>query len=188
MERLTKRDLEGKYWCIKGLPMFEAPRVCAEIMQKAVDRLAAYEDTGLEPEAVEAMKNAMMGKAIAEIKEFDDVPIDRIRELVQTERDGRLAKQKTIPGTGVWVVNRDEYGEACDVSGYMFLAEVSGFVILTDYISDLESLGDTMAYHAAETSENYDTNLAVFPADDCYLTREEAEAALEAERSNGDGT
>lgn len=152
---------------------------------EAIKRLTAYEDTGLESEAVEAMKNALMGKAIAEIKEFDDVPIDRIRELVQTEREGRLAEQKTIPGTEVWVVNRDEYGEACDVSGYMFLAEVSGFVILTDYINDMESLGDAMAYHAEETSENYDTNLAVFPADDCYLTREEAKAALEKEEHDG---
>ena len=56
-----------------------------------VDRLAAYEETGLEPEAVEHLKLASMGKAIAEIKEFEGVPIDRLRELAQAEKEGRLA-------------------------------------------------------------------------------------------------
>ena len=42
---------------------------------KVVDRLAAYEDTGMEPEAVEYLKLASMGKAIAELKEFNGVPI-----------------------------------------------------------------------------------------------------------------
>ena len=55
-----------------------------------VDRLAAYEETGLEPEAVEHLKLASMGKAIAEIKEFEGVPIDRLRELAQAEKEGRL--------------------------------------------------------------------------------------------------
>jgi len=51
-------------------------------LDKAIDRLAAYEDTGLEPEAVEAMKTA--------IKEFDGISIDHLLELVQAEKDGRL--------------------------------------------------------------------------------------------------
>ena len=51
-----------------------------------VNRLAAYEETGLEPEAVEHLKLASMGKAIAEIKEFEGVPIDRLRELAQAYR------------------------------------------------------------------------------------------------------
>lgn len=55
-----------------------------------VDRLAAYEETGLEPEAVEHLKLASMGKAIAEIKEFEGVPVDRLRELAQAEKEGRL--------------------------------------------------------------------------------------------------
>lgn len=55
-----------------------------------VDRLAAYEETGLKPEAVEHLKLASMGKAIAEIKEFEGVPIDRLRKLAQAEKTGQL--------------------------------------------------------------------------------------------------
>ena len=74
-----------------------------------VDRLAAYEETGLEPEAVEHLKLASMGKAIAEIKEFDGVPIDRLRELAQADRDGKLPKY-TI-GDTVY----DRFGDAWEV-------------------------------------------------------------------------
>lgn len=62
----------------------------AEYSGKETERLAAYEETGLKPEAVEHLKLASMGKAIAEIKEFEGVPIDRLRELAQAEKEGRL--------------------------------------------------------------------------------------------------
>ena len=54
------------------------------------ERLAAYEDTGLYPESVEALKLPMMGKAISEITEFDGLPIDRLRELAEADKDGRM--------------------------------------------------------------------------------------------------
>lgn len=60
------------------------------IMCKMLLRLAAYEDTGLEPESVEALKLSMMGKAISEITEFEGLPIDRLRELAEADKDGRV--------------------------------------------------------------------------------------------------
>lgn len=53
-------------------------------------RLKAYEDTGVEPESAEALKLSMMGKAISEITEFDGLPIDRLRELAEADKDGRV--------------------------------------------------------------------------------------------------
>ena len=49
-------------------------------------RLKAYEDTGMYPESVEALKLSMMGKAISEVTEFDGLPIDRLRELAEADR------------------------------------------------------------------------------------------------------
>lgn len=57
---------------------------------KLIERLAAYEDTGIEPESVEALKLSMMGKAISEITEFDGLSIDRLRELAEADKDGRV--------------------------------------------------------------------------------------------------
>ena len=53
-------------------------------------RLKAYEDTGMYPESVEALKLSMMGKAISEITEFDGLPIDCLRELAEADKDGRV--------------------------------------------------------------------------------------------------
>ena len=86
------------------------------------------------------------------------------------------------PGEEVWVVERDECGNACEFTGYVLLAEVAGAVILTPYINDIEDLDGLLEYHIEQTAENYDTDLAVFPASDCYGTKEEAKNALEAEK------
>lgn len=53
-------------------------------------RLKDYEDTGMYPESVEALKLSMMGKAISEITEFNGLPIDRLRELTEADKDGRV--------------------------------------------------------------------------------------------------
>ena len=79
MKRLTYFD--GGKWRLKIGD--------TEYSGETVDRLAAYEDTGLEPEAVEHLKLASMGKAIAEITEFECIPIDRLRELAQADKEGR---------------------------------------------------------------------------------------------------
>ena len=88
---------------------------------------------------------------------------------------------KLDTGAEVWAVERDESGVACEVSGYMFLAEVAGFVIASSYINGTKHIEGILAYHAQETVENYDTDLAVFPAKDCWPTREAAHAALNSE-------
>ena len=51
MERLTGRK-EGGNAYIVGCPSFEIPKIIGLIIQNVVDRLAAYEDTGLEPENI----------------------------------------------------------------------------------------------------------------------------------------
>lgn len=99
MERLTNRDTDGQAimdcekckadWTSKhGKPMVDCTALYCRNRLK--NRLAAYEDTGLEPESVEALKLSMIGKAISEITEFDGLPIDRLRELAEADKDGRV--------------------------------------------------------------------------------------------------
>lgn len=66
--------------------LYQAAWVCAELRE----HLKQFEDTGLYPESVEALKLSMMGKAISEITEFDGLPIDRLRELAEADKDGRV--------------------------------------------------------------------------------------------------
>lgn len=91
MERLTRRSATGHAYYPR---CFEAPcdgdgckiRDCL-FDNTICERLAAYEDTGLEPEEVSAL-----------IKDWSDLRtiigecggIDRLRELAEADRDGRL--------------------------------------------------------------------------------------------------
>ena len=67
-------------------------------------RLAAYEDTGLEPREVSAI-----------VKEWSDLctvigecgGIDRLRELAEADKDGRLVVLPCKVGDTLWVTGRD---------------------------------------------------------------------------------
>lgn len=87
---MTRLTFEGNFCNIaqcRGLP---CPYNSSCSQRKAWERLKAYEDTGLEPESVEALKLSVMGKAISEITEFDGLPIDRLRDLAEADKDGRV--------------------------------------------------------------------------------------------------
>ena len=68
--------------------------------------LLAHKDTGLEPESVEALKLSMMGKAIAEIKEFNGLPVDRLRELAEADRAGRLVVLPCKVGDTIYHISK----------------------------------------------------------------------------------
>ena len=80
MERLTERDAN----CADPKEIYGV-RVKNHDYISAANRLAAYEDTGLTPEQCE---NA---KTIIESAFSDDTSkVERIRELLKADRDGRL--------------------------------------------------------------------------------------------------
>lgn len=74
MERLTSKAQSncGFIWRIKT----------PNSMQDAIDHLAAYEDTGMEPEEIQRMKEYM--------EPFTIQDIDRFNEIMRAEKDGRL--------------------------------------------------------------------------------------------------
>lgn len=52
--------------------------------------------------------------------------------------------------------------------------------ILSLFINDYD-FDETLEYHISETQERFDTDLKVYPEEDCFSTREEAERALKGE-------
>lgn len=88
------------------------------------------------------------------------------------------------PGAEVAVVERDEVGEAVEATKYMFLAVAKEFVICSSFIAcagGCKDIDGTLLYHAQETAEDYDTDLCVFPIEDCYETIKEAKEAFALE-------
>ena len=88
---------------------------------------------------------------------------------------------KFTPGMPVWVIARDEYGNADEISGYIFLAHVEGVVILSPHIEDYD-LGGILACHVQCTEEDYYTHLCVFPDEDCYVRKKDCEADFKREQ------
>jgi hypothetical protein len=152
MERMTKRENGHVYYprC------FEEP--CGGMgcltedcgfKVEICERLAAYEDTGLEPDEVNALQ-----------KDWSDLctvigecgGIDRLRELAEADKDGRIVVLPCKVGDTVY---RLQYIEQTPGRFVVGVAEIK-FALLW-----LEEFGETV-----------------------FLTREEAEAALEAMKND----
>ena len=134
-----------------------------EFKVEICERLAAYEDTGLEPESVETLKLSMMGKAISEITEFDGLPIDRIRDLARADKDGRLV---VLP---------------CKVGDTVYWAH--GAVITECKVHRIQKNRNGL-YICLKSKKSH----GAFRTDLCFgksifLTREEAEKTLEATKN-----
>lgn len=124
VNRLTKRDGKGRAYfdddgaLIRGAngtfhqkkdmtAQFIHQRFVA--LDKAIDLLAAYEDTGLTPEDMDTLRKREQGLAelLANISCGCAVTYTRLRELAQAEKDGRLAVAPCKEGDPVWWVDVD---------------------------------------------------------------------------------
>ncbi|WP_312281581.1 hypothetical protein [Oscillibacter sp.] len=98
MERLTTKSILGG-WTLK------VPR------QEGVDRLAAYEDTGLEPEEITSMRSLLQGGEYKPSPEWL-----RLCELAEADKDGRCVVLPCKVGDDVfsfrWSIKAQKY-EIC---------------------------------------------------------------------------
>ena len=97
MERLTYRlndqcDNPTDSIILKPYLRYEDP----ETRKKILNRLAAYEDTGLEPEEIERIVDAygrghtLRTESAERLEIVREIKTDRLRELAKAEKDGRL--------------------------------------------------------------------------------------------------
>lgn len=151
MERMTEYEAVGGH--AHAIPTVDTDR--------AVMRLAAYEDTGLSPESVEALKLSMMGKAISEIKEFNGLPIKRLCELAAADKDGRVVLLPCKVGDTVYQLRDKRHALGVGISP----RTVSVALVWTngDYALTHQGMDKCCKRDLGKT---------------WFLTREEAEAAL----------
>ena len=132
MERMTYRDKDG-------FPMMKKR---GGFKQEGVERLAAYEDTGLTPQACAEARGA--GQVLSSC----DISFGRLAELLTADSAGRLVVLPCKVGDTVYILRRTFDG-----------ADVVGETEL--WWTDIPQLGKTV-----------------------FLTREEAENALEATKDD----
>lgn len=97
MGRMTKKQqLAGLTVNYVGVDnCFDVWTVPKKFMGNAIDRLAAYEDTELEPEEIKSLQAeyAVNLKVLESYRNLGSV--DRLRELAQADREGRCVVLKT---------------------------------------------------------------------------------------------
>lgn len=171
MERLTKRDADGQAvmdcqkckadWTGKHCkPMDDCTALYCRNRLK--ERVAAYEDTGREPEEVIALVR-LFDYALEESKTLTEqlALLNRIRELAEADKDGRLVVPPCKVGDTLFRVFAGEILEH-KVRNMRYLAIQGRWDIdTTPFCSYVESsIGKTI-----------------------FLTREEAKKALEGKRN-----
>ena len=130
------------------------------------ERLAAYEDTGLEPEAVETVKLALCAKHMVDLETLNNTPISRLVELAEADKDGRVVVLPCKVGQRVFaLMDMDKHISECEIK-QIGMGNKIGFI-------DLEPIG--------ARGRKYGVSLNGF-GKTVFLTREEAEKALEARK------
>lgn len=127
------------------------------------DRLAAYEDTGVEPEAVETVKLALAAKHMVDLETLANTPISRLVEFAEADKDGRCVVLPCKVGQRVFaLMDMDKHISECEVKRIGMGNEI-GFI-------GLEPIG--------ARGREYGVSLNGF-GKTVFLTREEAERALQ---------
>lgn len=199
MERLTYDFCVGDKhcWQVKGADNLECREVCRNQgengctdcpIAKAFDRLAAYEETGLEPEEImEAVKlfsgtnvdvpKEIIGwvkratwhcKRLAELTRL--VSFDRLRQLAEAEKEGQLVVLPCKVGDKLYDITLGEVREKTVISLSMFVPESVNHLVI--HAEDFRTA--ITSYELQDIGETF------------FLTREAAEAALEAQRGETD--
>ena len=160
MERLTVFD--GEFWVHKNFPPVGEDTIdeFIDCVKELAARLAAYEDTGLEPDDIKRVFNEdavlnLAGQALG-------ITPDRLRELAQADREGRCVM---LPAKTVFELTWDA-GPNCNMICPLSI-DGKGQCDFCDY-------GEQFIYESPCRQEHIDQI-----GKTVFLSREEAEKALE---------
>ena len=156
MERLT---FDGNFCDIAQCQELTCPYNGSCSQREVWERLKAYEDTHMMPSDVTSMRMDMA--IIAAL--FSDVDVDRMKELAEADKDGRVVVLPCKVGQRVFaLLDTDKHISECDVK-QIGMGNKIGFI-------GLEPIG--------ARGREYGVSLNGF-GKTVFLTREEAEKALE---------
>ena len=167
MERATQKDERGYY--LVGDGIYSDEGTPEKFRGDDVDRLAAYEDTGLEPCDYSAMAHALEQAERARedltemIRQIGATGLDRLRELAQADQEGKIPKY-TIDDTIY-----DRFGDSWEVR-----------------TAELHLLGEKPDWMYRCGHAGTDDYRALWSFE--ILTSEEAQAALRREQDEKGGS
>ena len=175
MERLTKRLPDGKAVMDCDSCEQKKDKQCTlyECRASLIKRLAAYEDTGLTPEAVETVKLALAAKHLVDLETLNNTPISRLVELAESDKTGRLAVLPCRVGEKIYYLN-GKYIIEVEVVGYK-VDETGAWL----FIGETYNPETNRAYHCDLETERIGKTV--------FFTREDAKKTMEG-MENGNKT
>ena len=167
MERLTEKHYLAEDHYMKCSEDCNVDMDCVDChaFDKLIERLAAYEDTGLTPEEIKApfTEDTMINLA----EQALGVEPSRLRELAEADKDGRCVVLPCKVGDTVWRIIRD--GEP-----HITRDEVRDMYFADDMTPCVELVGGRVTF-----TEKFGKTV--------FLSREEAEKALLEMEGKKDG-
>ena len=165
MERLTnKREADAQRKEYERRLANGYPR---NIPEERFLRLAAYEDTGLTPERCAEFARADAEGRYIVMRDAEQAGVARLRELAEADKDGRVVVLPCKGGDTVWRIVRD--GEP-----HITRDEVRDMYFADDMTLCVELVGGRVTF-----TEKFGKTV--------FLSREEAENALQEMEDNKDG-
>ena len=167
MERLTEKHYLAEDHYMKCSEDCNVDMDCVDCpaFDKLIERLAAYEDTGLTPEEIKApfTEDTMINLAAQAL----GVEPSRLRELAEADKDGRVVVLPCKVGDTVWRIVRD--GEP-----HITRDEVRDMYFADDMTLCVELVGGRVTF-----TEKFGKTV--------FLSRAEAERALQEMEGKKDG-
>ena len=175
MERLTEHSKQTSHengiCCthFRGPECLEVGGNCAMNCKReeaAWSLLAAYEDTRLEPEEID-----MDHEAAEQLRRLcRNCDIDRLEELAEADKDGRLVAMPCKVGDVLWVTKNPWTGKLLKkpLDAYVNGVKMYSHGIYVNLLFDTRKINGTRDYEINHIGKTV------------FLTHEEAEAALEA--------
>lgn len=169
MDRLT---FEGNFCNISRCQSTPGGSFCEDgacSQRKVWERLKEYEDTERRPEEVQAL-NRLFDYALTESRTLQEqlALIERLRELAEADKDGRLAVLPCKIGGTVYLLLQDDVKHN---------PETCGWYISEDRVGAIAEGG---FYLGDPADDVYVRNVEI--GEEVFLTREEAEKALEGRK------
>ena len=178
MERLTEKHYLAEDHYMKCSEDCNVDMDCVDCpaFDKLIERLAAYEDTGLTPEEVlpkdKADEIALKLMRLADLERL--CSYDRLRELAEADKDGRCIVLPCKVGDTVWIVGAVRK---------LYSAKVRTF--FCGHTSAVRGDDDGGYIHMIRTTE-CDIPMQEF-GKTVFLSRAEAERAMEEMEGKKDG-
>lgn len=167
MEKLTEY-VDGKYIRIKGTKsLYPKNERDGAPLSNAIARLAAYEETGLEPEEIEHILDSygrgmtLRTENAQRLEIIKEISTNRLRELSQADRDGRCLIVPVKLGQPVYCLQK-YFNDATMKSEKRVKCRIVDFIQVASKMFEANGL----IYRFSEIGKTV------------FLTREAAEAAL----------